>query len=434
MKQQLWILNSSLLATFFAILVIAKLLKVEPPRVRMRRSFAEKIEKKKETLPASSWEKIYQNDVFKTYVAKEFKPEKVSLVTPIPEPTSPEVKPAPEPKKQEFIDALNITLKGIIISSDELKSVVMIEDETQKEGLYHLGDKVKDAQIIKISRNRVVLLRANGQQEVFFLRKDDPELELDAQGMDKWQYVVKKIDDTTYHVDPHNFKQAIDSLGNFIERASIVGTAYQKNVPIGIRVGALEKDELGHALGLQSYDIVLAINDMNTADVKNRIKIYDTITAMKLNSEFTVKLKRKEEDLVYTYKLSTISKAKKKIFTGKKPDEEGKKKEEAEKLKMSKTQERENLIREFRKRHPQNDQRSAIAKIRQRLLENLRERLKNTRTRAQDRPNDRTRGNNQAPSNNGPVKQQSAQAQSESTKQQTAPSAPAQQATTQKKK
>ncbi|QQR48589.1 hypothetical protein IPF37_03415 [bacterium] len=434
MKQQLWILNSSLLVTFFAILVVAQLLKIEPPRVRMKRSFAEKIEKKKETLPASSWEKIYQNDVFKTYVAKEFKPEKVSLVTPIPQVAAPAIKPAPEAKKQEFIDALNITLKGIIISSDELKSVVMVEDEAQKEGLYHLGDKVKDAQIIKISRNRVVFLRANGQQEVFFLRKDDPELELDAPGMDKWQYVVKKVDDTTYQIDPNNFKQAVDSLGNFIERIGIVGTAYQKNTPIGIRIGTLEKDELGHALGLQNYDIIVSINDIKTAETKNRLKIYDTVTALKLKSDITVKIKRGDEELVQTYQLTTISKAKKKIFTGKKPETENKKKDEAEKLKMSKTQERENLIREFRKRHPNNDQGNAIAKIRQRLLENLRERLKNTRTRVQDKPNDKAQGNKQTPQQgNAVVKQPAIQTVSDPTKQ-APPTAAAQPVNTPKKK
>jgi type II secretory pathway component PulC len=295
------------------------------------------------------------------------------LVTPIPEPKQPTISLPPEPKKQDFIAALTITVKGIIIGDDEAKNVTMIEDETKKEGLYHLGDKIKDAQIIKIARNRIVFLRANGQQEIFFLRKDDPLLEPETD--EKWNYIIKKTGDNSFEIDPFNFAHEVESLGNFIERISVIGTASQNGSPVGVRIGELEKDELGTRLGLEKNDIIVSINQFATADLKNRLSLYDKITAMNLNDSITAKVNRSGKDVILNYKLSTISKAKKRTFTAEPAPKQ-------QPLKMSNNQEREKNVREFENRHGETrNQQEAIAAIRQRLMQNLRTRLQDTRTR-----------------------------------------------------
>ncbi len=374
MKQQLWILNSSLLAVFFVSLMVSYFLSVEPPRIRrIKKMVAQEVAEKKEaSLARTSWEKIYKDDIFGTFVKQVTKPVKQSFVTPIPEPKAPAIPPPPEPPKQEFIAPLNLTIKGIIISADEAKSVAMIEDETKKEGLYHLGDKIKDAQVIKIARNRIVLLRANGQQETFFLRKD--ESEVDQQSPERWKYIARKVDDQTYEIDPDSFKQEIETLGNFIERVSLIGVAYQKGSPIGLRIGSLEKNDVGVALGLQQNDILISINNVDVTVANNRMQAYDAISKVKVGDTISLVLKRAGENLTQNYKLAKISKAKKKTFTGK----EEKKKEP---LKKSKSQQRAKMLRDFRKRHGSSQDKNAIARIRKRLLENLKKRLRNSRVR-----------------------------------------------------
>ena len=152
----------------------------------------------------------------------------------------------------------------------------MIADETNKEGMYHLGEKIKDAQIIKIANNRVVLLRANGQQEVFYLRKEDL---VDEQSVtDKWKYIVKRVDDQTFDIDPVSFSKEVNTLGSFIEHTSVIGTAYAAGKPIGIRIGKLQPQDTGTFLGLMENDIITSINDMAVTNAQNRLSVFDTIT------------------------------------------------------------------------------------------------------------------------------------------------------------
>ena len=243
-------------------------------------------------------EKIYKQDIFDTYVPEIKRAVKKSFITPIPEPSPPPVTPAPEPIKQAFIDPLSIKISGIISSSKEEKSIAMIVDETNKEKLYYLGDKVKDGQIIKIARNKIIILRSNGQQETFLLRKEDiPK----AVGPEKWKYVVKKVDDSTYEIDPTEFALKINTLGELIEDLSLA-TAYQKGQPIGIKVGKVGKDEIGSAIGLNGNDIILSVNNVITSDMKNRVKIYDTLSQTKKGDIIKIVLKRKNQDITLSYK------------------------------------------------------------------------------------------------------------------------------------
>lgn len=379
MTQGLWVVNSSILAIFIFALMVSSLLRIEPPKVRLKQIQLEALPQKKEppTFSIKSWEKIYQNDIFGTFEKSEATTvNKQSFITPIPEPKLTPVIPPPDIKKVELVAPLNISIKGIIIAAEELKSVAMIADETGKEGMYHIGEKIKDAEIIKIAQTRVIFLRANGQQETFYLRKDD----LNAPSNEKWTAIVKKIDDQTYQVDPTAFKEEISSLGNFIERASVIGTVYHEGNPIGIRIGKEPAGDVGEMLGLVENDIITSINNISTSDAKNRMQIYDTITAMQVGSTIQATLTRADKAVVLSYQLAKLEKPKKQSFFGG-TVEKGEKPPAEQALKMSRTQQREQTIREFSKQQPPTRNQQTLTDIRRRLLDNLHNRLRHARTR-----------------------------------------------------
>lgn len=379
MKQQLWIINSSFLGFFVLAYALTVLLKVEAPLLRQTKKALQDLGKKKETIvPVGYWDPIFKNDIFNTFVVPDSSPVQKQLVTPIPEIKEAAVVPPPPLPKQEFVDALKISIKGIIIADDESRNVAMIEDETQKESLYHLGEKIKDAQIIKIGRNRVVFLRANGQQEIFYLRKDDLKAALGD--TDRWQYIVKKISDESFEIDPDSFKIEAVSLGSFLDNCAIVGTVYKKGVPIGIRIGSLEKEDLGSMIGLQTNDIIIDVASISTAPMKNRIKIYDAIQELEIDSSFAVTIQRNGILKRISYKITKVNKTKQNLFSGD-TKKDGNKKDDAD-LKSSRLQEREKSVREFQQNHnTAAQQQETIARIRERLLENLKSRLKDTRVR-----------------------------------------------------
>lgn len=377
MKQALWIVNSSIVGLLVLSLVVLQLLYQEPPEAtRLTIPERQGLTQKKQAFPDTHWEPIFKHDLFGTYVPRTVQPTQKNLVTPVPEMQDPAPQAIPEPKAPEFAPELSLTIKGIIIATDETQNVAMIEDESKKEGVYHIGDMYKDGQIIKISRNSVVFLRASGQQESFYLRKEDADLAMD--GPAKWEYIIKKVDNNTWQIDPESFKHEIDSLGYFLDRTGVIGTAYQQGAPIGVRIGETSKDSVGSLLGLEKGDIITAINSISTAQAPNRVTIFDKVAESKAGDVIIVKIKREEAEITQTYKLAYISKAKRVLFGEEKAKEPAKAEDD---LKMSKLQEREKQIREFNERHENTQQRDAIAQIRKRLLENLRMRLQNARAR-----------------------------------------------------
>lgn len=379
MKQNLWLANSSLLLMFAVALGVYGLLFQKPSPWRLPKiAVLSDIEKKKdEAATSQSWEQIYQEDLFDTYVALEVKPVKQSLITPIPEPKPAVIPPIPEPKKQELIPPLTVTIRGIIATSDDAKNVAMIADETNKESLYYVGEMIKDAQIIKIAHNRVVLLRANGQQEVFYLRKDD--VPTDQPNTEKLKFVIKKIDDQNYELDPNSFAKEVETLGNLIKRTAVIGTVYQSGKPLGIRLGKFDPNDLAGSLGLMEYDIITTVNEFDVSEQKNRIKAYDVVMNMELGDTIKIGLKRNNQDVFLFYKLATIERPrKKKIFTGIKADQQQVSPTPPSdgSFKQSKQQQREQTLRDFSKIHPDaNKHQQAMMEIRRRILENMQNRM-----------------------------------------------------------
>ncbi len=373
MKQDLWLANSALLAIFIVSLLGYQLVRQDIPSLSTHQvPQPTELEKKKETAEAETlWNEIYQDDIFGTFVQDDSKPSKQSLISPIPEPPIPLTPPIPVNPKVEFIAPLTITIHGIIAGGDESKNVAMIADETNVESIYRVGEKIKDAQIIKIASNRLILLRSNGQQETFYLRKDDvPD---DQHFADRWKYTVKKIDDQSFEIDPNRFAKEIQTLGHLIEEINLIGATYREGKPIGLRLGKPEKELITSSLGLAENDIITAINGMSTVDQENRLKIYEDITQLPIGSSIKIDLKRADKDISLSYKLAKLEPARRTIFPGiatsTKP---------AEQLPMNRVQQREQTLRDFNRLHPDNErnQQSMMA-IRQRILENLQRRFQN---------------------------------------------------------
>jgi type II secretion system protein C len=361
MKQQLWIVNSALLAISFITIIVSLFLRQSPPPLRVKRIAAKEPTVQKPLSPEEI-KNIYKYDLFGTFSPKKFAPSLQKLVTPMPEPKKPPIAKPPKLIKPDFIPSLKVGLKGIAFASDEEKSICIIADETKKEQVYHVGEKIKDGQIIKIAQNRVTILRVNGQHETIFLREDEIRKRVKPK---KWDHVVQKVETNKFEIDIAQFPQEIASLGTLVEMLGLL-IAYQNGNPTGMKVTHLNKNSLGEALGLQKNDVIFSINGINCADKKNRI--------------IPLVLKRDNQDINLSYQLVKGKRIIRKEFA----PVTGKEDKKDEKLfKLSKLQEREKRRREFAKKHPnkQQQQRSTIDEIRRRLLENIKSRVRNTRIR-----------------------------------------------------
>lgn len=313
MKHPLWILNSALLVlVLFAIGFI--LVVRQKPTFRADIEPATTIKPLKGEPVQINIAKIYEDDLFGTF-RKELPSYAPGGLPAMPEPPYAKKVSVPQEPKPQFMDPLNIQLKGIIImlNDDAGNRAIIMDNKTNKENNYNVGQTIEDAQIIQILSNKVILLRSNGQQEVLYLREKDAQVDPTYVSIDNWRDVVQKISDTEYYISPTQFVHRVKNLGQFIDMLDLI-TVYKQGKSVGCRIGNIGANSFGKEIGLQTGDIILTINQTPATDTAQRFKIYKDIIAMNPGDIITVEVKRHNDTLHFNYVLKELKQEKKSPF------------------------------------------------------------------------------------------------------------------------
>ncbi len=311
MRHPFWIVNSTLFLLVLVTLGFVYFSRVQlPVREDIEPELYTRI--KQDQAMAIPIAIIYENDLFGSY-KKVVPQEPKDEIAPLPEPPVPQQPVIPEVPTPQFLDPLNVTLKGIIaFSSGDSKNTAIIEDnKVNKELSYKVGDTIEDAQIIRILNNKVVLLRSNGQQEVLYLREQDAKLDPAFLLIEDWQKVVEKIGATTYLIDPQEFLLRIKDVAYFIDLIGLT-TAYKQGRSIGVMVGPVVEKTLASALGLMTGDIILTVNNIPATSTDNRMRIYQDVISAKAGDTIQMNLLRKKQEITLSYVLKEFAQEAKK--------------------------------------------------------------------------------------------------------------------------
>lgn len=305
MKHPLWIINSTLLVLVLLAFAFIFFSRVSiPGREEIEPVLYTKIKRKKELDINTA--KIYEANLFGTYRAAIVTPEVPDEIR-LPEPPQPQAVEVPELPRPRFLDPLDITLRGIfVINTDSSKNRALIADnKTNTETNYKVGDKVGDAQLIRIFGNKIILLRSNGQQEVLYLREQDAKFDATYASLQAWDTAIKQLSASAFLIDPIAFAERVQDLAQLIDMLHLI-TAFKQGKSIGCRIGKLDEKSVGIALGLQAGDIIVSINDIPADTMENRLKIYKDIITKKENDHIAVSLLRDKEEYSFEYLLREL--------------------------------------------------------------------------------------------------------------------------------
>lgn len=301
MKSPLWLINSTLALFIMLSLFFLFALSERPPRPAplTPQPAADALE----PAPKVTVSAIYENDLFGTYIPEEKAPEEVAgpLVPQPPQPPIPQAAQQPARPKPEFFPPLNVVLKGIINSTDTDDNRAFIERAaTKEEKLYQVGDTIEDAEIIHIAKNKVILIRSNGQQETLFISPKAAEHDAEYIQFKSWKDTIQQSDAYTYTVKMIPVAERITSFAEFLDLLDAT-TAFDKGVSIGVRVGVVPADGFATALGLQSGDIITAINSIPVNSTQSRVKAYKHVIGLSRGDSISVSIQRQNKPLVITY-------------------------------------------------------------------------------------------------------------------------------------
>jgi len=297
MKHPFWIINSMLLAFVLLAIGSARFWRVSMPEredIQPMKAPSTRTQKSLEI----NLKKIYENDLFDTIgrsAPERMRPQMPALPEP-PRDQAIKIPAAPEPN---FLEPLDVTLKGIVVlKQDSTKNIaIMSENKTGKEGTYRVSDTLEDAQLVNIYGNKVVLLRSNGQQEVMYLREQDAKLDPSYLIVDGWDAVIKPLGPNRFGINPTEFSRRIESLAALIDVLGLT-SAYKKGKSVGCRIGNLTEKSLGGQLGLQRGDIITSVNDIPATTTENRLRIYKNVIDLSAGGIVRVAMTRTGRELV----------------------------------------------------------------------------------------------------------------------------------------
>ena len=250
---------------------------------------------------------IYDNDIFNTYKLEIKKPKKPDYTTPVPPPPSPISVPAPKVIQTKFLDPLPITLTGIFMfNNDALNRAIILDNKTKKELTYKIGDELEDAQLVKIFSNKILLIRANGQQEMLYLSQEDATIDSLPQEKKDWSHIVRPLQPNKYLVDCQEFAFEVKSLSNFIDLFDL-STAYKQGKSIGSKIGKTDDKSLANALGFMPGDIITKVSGTDATTTSERLSIFKKIISLPENGIIKITFMRNNEPSSVDIKLGTIS-------------------------------------------------------------------------------------------------------------------------------
>lgn len=303
MKQSLWISSSSSLIIFLCAIVFIFFTGVNKTKfLPLKASLVKEAERKK--LTSEDVIKIFENDLFDTYIPKP--PIKKIEVANFEKPKMPEVIEPPILAKKEpnFLEPIPYTLVGTVVSQVDTESIAVVNDNrTKKEKSYYLGDEIEDSQIIDINYKSITLIRSNGQKETLYLPGFDKILrrfnEVDA-------IIAKNTDTHAFIIDPEAFVNKIRSLGNLINDLNLL-TAYENGLSIGCKIGYFSENSIAPIIGFEKSDIILNINGLPLANLDQRLEAYNSIINLKHGDEIIINLIRDNQEITLKYILGKIS-------------------------------------------------------------------------------------------------------------------------------
>jgi len=192
---------------------------------------------------------------------------------------------------------LNLELKGTIMG-DSKDSYAIIEDkDRRKQDLYRLNDMIKEAQLVKILEDKVVLMR-NGQEEILTMIYEKRSLNLTSPKRKKSKS-VERISNTKYRLDRATITDTLGNLTQFMSGLN-VKPYFVSGEPAGFHISRIKPGSLISKMGLRNGDIIKTINNMTISDPQQAIEVYQQLQN---ESSLTIEIQRRGRKKVYNYEI-----------------------------------------------------------------------------------------------------------------------------------
>ena len=181
---------------------------------------------------------------------------------------------------------LKLRLWGTVTADDKQTAYAVIEEqEAKKQSLYRVGDKIQNAAVKMIFRERVVL-SVNGRDEILEIEKLSENKKIDRS--------VLKSNVVHGHDIKSNrsqTKNVFKKVNNLMSQANIK-PYFEKGKIGGLILTRIKPDSLFYKMGLENGDIITGVDG---EDIESVDDIQEFYKSLKASPDVQLQIKRKGE-------------------------------------------------------------------------------------------------------------------------------------------
>lgn len=223
----------------------------------------------------------------------------------------------PSPPTTPTRQPINLKLVGTVVGTPDQTYAVIEDLSAKRQELYRLGDLVKEAKVIEITRNRVVLDNRGQREELLSFQKpesgppmaaaapppafgvprrptpapapqerqeNEPErLEQDEQ-QSEGEVEVERVSENMWRISRDDFVEQLDNLGSFMKDVRLT-PHFNAGQPDGFMLSNLPANSVLARMGLRNGDIMKGVNGQRFGSLEDVLQIYQ-----QLQSEPTLEL------------------------------------------------------------------------------------------------------------------------------------------------
>lgn len=193
------------------------------------------------------------------------------------------------------LTSLNCTLIGTIINEGAGSWAIILDNQSGKQDRYTVGDKLRNAEVVMILRNQVVL-NIDGKNERLIMgiekiRAEDRSGEVSAaenpEGVE------------TYKISKDFVAQSVNNIAQIMSTVR-VKPHFEDGEPAGFQVSNIKSDSVLKTMGFQEGDVIRSVNGREIRTAEDVMRLYATL---KDSSFFGIGLVRNGQPTTLNFKV-----------------------------------------------------------------------------------------------------------------------------------
>jgi general secretion pathway protein C len=213
----------------------------------------------------------------------------------------------PSPPPPAAKPAAQLKLVGTVVGSPDRTYAVIEDLSTKRQDLYRLGDLVREAKVVEVTRNRVVLDARGRREELFSFEKSDtagpPPSEPAARQLnaprrppplqesqpnepppnppqeneeEAAEGEIERVSENMWRLSRDDLVEQLDNFGQLMKEARLT-PHFTGGQPDGFMIANLPKNSLLARMGLRSGDIMKGINGQKFGSLEEFFQVYQQL-------------------------------------------------------------------------------------------------------------------------------------------------------------